>query len=565
MLAPLALVWLQSSDQPLSDWAIPAFRQTVEAARLLSEANPVVIGGERFTAGISTHACSYAEFDLGRRGTSFDAKVGVPGDSPAATAEFVVVTDGKVAWRSGTMRTGDPAKAVQVPLSGVARLALRVTDAGDGIAGDWAVWAGANITLQRGYALAIPPRVERPYTLTPRPGKEPRLTGPTIVGTRPGSQFMHRLTATGQPPISFAASGLPPGLAVDAKTGLVAGSVGFPGSFKIRISATNKLGSTTGDLRVVVGDTLSLTPPMGWTGAGEVREQAAVMASKLVQHGWTYVVSADAAANAEAIRNLGLKVGSTGSEVDLQQVDFVWADEFESSFAERLKSSGRDLVYGVKGPIALDRAPAISKVANSWGTNRVAETWPDVAAAWRSVQAWAPFGSPGHWNDPGPLVVGDARFTPNEQYSQMTMWCLLAAPLFVTADLTRIDDDALSILTNDEVIELAQEPSGRPASLTFAAGDFEVWTKQMEDRSVVIGVFNLGETEADATLDFGDPKVRGGIKLRDLWKQEERRMKRNILPITVERHAVLLLRTNKFVDVRFRLGHDPKPPKGGGE
>lgn len=565
MLAPFALAWLQSIDQPLADWAVPAFRQTVETATVVSVAQPVVIGGERFTSGIGTHACSYAEFDLGKRGDSFIARVGVPGDSPAASVEYFVITDGKEAWRSGTMRAGDPAKEVQVPLAGVARLALRVTDAGDGIAGDTAAWAAANLKMLRGSATPIAPRTERSYSLTPGPPKEPRLTGPTIVGSRPGSQFLHRLTATGQPPITFNASGLPPGLAIDSKTGAVTGSVGFPASFRVRVSATNKLGSVNGELRIVIGDTIAMTPPMGWIGSSGALDQASVIATKLAAHGWSYVVSADAASVAEAIRGLGLKVGSTNANVDPQHVDLVWTDAFDPSLAERLKRSGRDLVYGVKGPVQFEGGADVAKIANFWGTHRVAETWPDLAANWRAAQAWAAFASPGHWNDPGPLIVGDPRFTPNEQYSQMTMWCLLAAPLFLTADLTRIDDDALSILRNDEVIELGQDPSGNPASLTFAAGDFEVWTKQMEDRSVVIGVFNLGETEADATLDFGDPKVRGGIKLRDLWRQEERRMKRNVLPITVDRHAVLLLRTNKFVDVRFRLGHDPKPPKAGGQ
>jgi len=565
MLAPLALMWLQSTDQPLAEWALPAFRQTIESARVVSEAQPVVVAGQRFTSGIATHACSFATFDLGKRAESFTATVGGSGASSAATVEYIVLTDGKEAWRSGIMRSGDPAKAVQVPLAGVARLALRVTDAGDGIAGDEAAWGAATLKMLRGSATPIAPRTERPYSLTPGAPKEPRLTGPTVVGTRPGSQFVHRLTATGQAPITFGASELPPGLAIDSRTGALTGSIGFPGSFRIRVAASNKLGTTTGELRIVVGDTLALTPPMGWIGQAGAQEQATAMAAKLAQHGWTYIVTPDSAAVADAIRGLGLRVGTTTTDAVPERIDLVWSDAFEPSLAERLRASGRDVVYGVRGPVAVDAAAAVSKSANMVRTNRVAETWPDLAAAWRAVQSWAPLMSPGHWIDPGPLVVGDPRFTPNEQYSQMTMWCLLAVPLLVTADLTRIDDEALSILRNDEVIELGQDPAGRPASLTFAAGDFEVWTKQMEDRSVVIGVFNLGETEADATLDFGDPKVRGGIKLRDLWRQEERRMKRNILPITVDRHGVLLLRTNKFVDVRFRLGHDPKPPKGGGQ
>ena len=62
---------------------------------------------------------------------------------------------------------------------------------------------------------------------------------------------------------------------------------------------------------------------------------------------------------------------------------------------------------------------------------------------------WFPSGSlgafagPGHWNDPDMLVVGDVgwgnlhptHLTPDEQYTHISMWCMLSAPLLIGCDL----------------------------------------------------------------------------------------------------------------------------------
>jgi hypothetical protein len=54
--------------------------------------------------------------------------------------------------------------------------------------------------------------------------------------------------------------------------------------------------------------------------------------------------------------------------------------------------------------------------------------------------------------------------TPDEQYLQMSLWSLLSTPLLIGGDLTTMDSFWLSILTNDEVIAVDQDPPGRPAT-----------------------------------------------------------------------------------------------------
>jgi alpha-galactosidase len=47
-----------------------------------------------------------------------------------------------------------------------------------------------------------------------------------------------------------------------------------------------------------------------------------------------------------------------------------------------------------------------------------------------------------------------------------------------------------------------------------------VWAKDLEDGSKAVGIFNLGEEAADATLSFGILKLSGRRLVRDLWRQK---------------------------------------------
>jgi len=62
-----------------------------------------------------------------------------------ATVEYLVYTDGRVAWRSGLVTLQTRIKNVDVDLSGVNELKLVVTDGGDGNYWDWAVWGNPSI------------------------------------------------------------------------------------------------------------------------------------------------------------------------------------------------------------------------------------------------------------------------------------------------------------------------------------------------------------------------------------------------------------------------------------
>src|SRR5438552_12942763 len=103
------------------------------------------------------------------------------------------------------------------------------------------------------------------------------------------------------------------------------------------------------------------------------------------------------------------------------------------------------------------------------------------------------------------LVVGKVGWGPrlhptgltaDEQYTHISLWCLLAAPLLIGCDMTQLDDFTLNLLTNDEVLEVNQDPLGKQAARVAQNDDLEVWAKDLEDGSKAVGLFNRGESDA---------------------------------------------------------------------
>jgi alpha-galactosidase len=101
--------------------------------------------------------------------------------------------------------------------------------------------------------------------LTPKPGPAPKINGPAVYGARPGRPFLYRIPCTGQRPIRFSAKALPKSLKLDAATGIITGKAPEkPGDYAVTFTASNKKGRASKPFKLVVGGTLSLTPPMGW-------------------------------------------------------------------------------------------------------------------------------------------------------------------------------------------------------------------------------------------------------------------------------------------------------------
>ena len=135
--------------------------------------------------------------------------------------------------------------------------------------------------------------------LTPPSPETPRINGPTVFGVRPGAPLLYTIPATGRRPMRYSVEGLPKGLTVDETTGRISGKVSQKGEYAVVLRAHNDLGDAGKPFRIIVGDAIALTPPMGWrswicwgdaVSQDLVLSSARAMAAKgLRDHGWTYI------------------------------------------------------------------------------------------------------------------------------------------------------------------------------------------------------------------------------------------------------------------------------------
>ena len=189
---------------------------------------------------------------------------------------------------------------------------------------------------------------------------------------------------------------------------------------------------------------------------------------------------------------------------------------------------------------------------NSWRTTGdINDSWGSMAGIGFHQNGHEVYAGPGHFNDPDMLVVGKVgwgpslhptHLTPNEQYTHISLWCLLTAPLLIGCDMTQLDPFTMSLLSNDEVLEVDQDPLGHQAARVAVNGSTEVWAKDMQDGSKAVGLFNRGYGKATVTVNWSDLGLTGTQKVRDLWRQQDLGQFSDNYAAEVPRHGVVLIR-----------------------
>ena len=166
------------------------------------------------------------------------------------------------------------------------------------------VVGGLFLTMGCLYAQKLSPNTnftarEEQIIAAAKAGAAPRFNGARIVGIRPGTPFIHSLAVTGERPITFSAKKLPAGLSLDPNTGIITGSLKRAGDYTVKVAAENSTGKAKTEIKIVCGDTLALTPPLGWNSydafgdnvvEAEVLANARYVAERLLPAGWDTVV-----------------------------------------------------------------------------------------------------------------------------------------------------------------------------------------------------------------------------------------------------------------------------------
>ena len=135
--------------------------------------------------------------------------------------------------------------------------------------------------------------------------------------------------------------------------------------------------------------------------------------------------------------------------------------------------------------------------------------------------------------------------TPNEQYSYMSLWSLMAAPLIFSGDMAKLDAFTLNVLCNAEVIAANQDPLGQQAKILRQTRDEFVLVKELEDGSKAVGLFNLSARPRKLAVAWNELGLSGNQRVRDLWRQQELGSSGKGFEIEVPRHGVSLITLRK--------------------
>ena len=470
------------------------------------------------------------------------------------------------------------------------------------------------------------------YILTPPAPATPRINSAKVFGVRPNAPILYTIAATGERPMRFSADGLPEGVSLDPESGQLTGSLSQAGTYNITLKATNAKGSNTRSLRLVVGDRIALTPPMGWNswncwGPTVSQEKVlssarALIAQGMHHYGWTYInlddgwqgkrggehnaIQPNAKFNdmkalADELHSMGLKLGiysgpwvstyagHAGTHSDTADGTYAWIEEgwcdeqmrmtlpddpkrwirrchwrhgahswalqdakqwaewgvdylkydwkpndiyYMQEMREALDKCGRDIIYSISNTAPFANAYEIMSLTDCWRTTGdIRDTWESIySIGFEQQERWAAFHGPGHWGDADMLVVGMvggwksvphfSHLTPDEQYTHITLWAMLASPMLIGCDIALIDDFTRSLLCNYEVNDILQDPLGMRAMPFYRDENHVVYVKLLEGGDMAVALFNI--SEESLLIEF-EPRAMGlwekAAMVRDVWRQ----------------------------------------------
>lgn len=221
--------------------------------------------------------------------------------------------------------------------------------------------------------------------------------------------------------------------------------------------------------------------------------------------------------------------------------------EIVRKMAEGLRGTGRDIVYHAChcGWASIPEWAA-REGANQW---RMGQDIPDdfdypgnreqyyfdVLDMLDHGSNITQYSGPGGWNDYDMLIVGlggesqqlvGAGCSSVEYRAHFSMWCMVASPLLIGADVRVLSAYDLETLSNAEVIAVDQDPLGVPAAVVREeqGGLLQYYAKQLEDGSVAVAFLNRGsETALMSFWARRDLALAWDVyKVRDLWAHKDR-------------------------------------------
>lgn len=225
-------------------------------------------------------------------------------------------------------------------------------------------------------------------------------------------------------------------------------------------------------------------------------------------------------------------------------VDFIKADDMMyppyhkgeiELISKAIANCGRPMVLSLScGEAPLSQAHHVSEYAHMWRVSAdFWDNWTSLHHNFDLLNAWSPFIKPGHWPDADMLPIGMlslnnrphgqermSKFTPEEHFTLMTLWSIARSPLMLGADLLQKTEGILPFLTNDEVLAVNQYSTDNRQ--VYKDENYAVWiATEPNTKNRYVALFNLSSEQRVVKFNLEVEQLRGGFKVRDLWKKAD--------------------------------------------
>lgn len=214
--------------------------------------------------------------------------------------------------------------------------------------------------------------------------------------------------------------------------------------------------------------------------------------------------------------------------------------------------AGRPIVLSLSpGPAHIDRAWQYCRYANMWRiTDDFWDNWELLKNMFWRCELWQDHVKEGCFPDCDMLPLGklgggfgtgewDCRLTREEQKTMMTLWCMFRSPLMIGAELTKLDDWTLSLLTNKELLSLLQADCH--GEQLFRDEHSAVW-KSVNGKTgePYLALFNLEDQEQEIRFSLEELFAEEELpvcELTELWDKERQQVSDGVVRAVLPAHG----------------------------
>jgi len=221
-------------------------------------------------------------------------------------------------------------------------------------------------------------------------------------------------------------------------------------------------------------------------------------------------------------------------------------------------NSGRDMVLSLSpGPAVIEKAWHLEKYANMWRiTDDFWDNWNLLKNMFERCEVWQNHVSTGCYPDCDMIPVGwlgkgfgeerYTNFTLDEQITLMTLWCIFRSPLMLGAELTKLNEQTLELLTNDEVLHLVGNSNG--AIQLERDANHAIWfSKDNNDNSSYVAMFNLSDEIQILSISLKELEINSKVSVRDLWNHKHLTPSDTVITAKVSAHGAVMYKLSSIL------------------